>query len=67
MEWTQQRLARYIGRVRTVVEFEGITADELSRAFEGEAMGRLSQVEKIVYSEDMTAEEKVEEIAAVLK
>ncbi len=67
MEWTQQKLARYIGRVRTVVEFEGITAEELSRVFEGEAMRRLSQIEEIIYSDEMTAEEKVNTIAIAVK
>ncbi len=67
MEWTQQKLARYIGRVRTVVEFEGITAEELSRVFEGEAMRRLSRIEEIIYSDEMTAEEKVNTIAIAVK
>lgn len=62
MEWTRQKLARYIGRVRTVVEFKGITGDELMQAFEGEAMTRLKRVQMIVYNEEQSDEEKLADI-----
>lgn len=62
MEWTRQKLAQYLGRVRAVVEFEGITGDELAQAFEGEAMLRLKQVQAIVYHEEQTDEEKLKDI-----
>lgn len=62
MKWTRQKLAHYLGNVRTIVEFEGITGEELARAFEGEAMLRLKQIQAIVYNEYETDEEKVAEI-----
>lgn len=42
MEWTRQKLAHYLGDIRTVVEFQEITGDDLARALEGEAMRRLA-------------------------
>lgn len=62
MEWTRQKLAYYLGRVRTIVEFEGITGEELAQAFEGEAMTRLKQIQAIVYNEEQTEEEKLADI-----
>lgn len=62
MEWTRQKLARYLGSVRTVVEFEGITGDELARAFESEAMLRLKLIQSIVYNEEQADREKLENI-----
>lgn len=62
MEWTRQKLAHYLGPVRTVVEFKGITGDELERAFEGEAMLRLKQIQMIAYNEEETNEEKLKNI-----
>lgn len=62
MEWTRQKLARYLGPVRTVVEFKGITGEELARAFEGEAMLRLKQIQMIVCNEEQTNEEKLKNI-----
>lgn len=62
MEWTRQKLAHYLGPVRTVVEFEGITGDELARALEGEAMLRLQQIQAIVYNEEQTDREKLADI-----
>ena len=66
MEWTQGKLMHYIGRVRTVVEFEGVTGEELDRIFQGEAMRRLAKIEEIVCSEEMTEREKIGEIKRVL-
>lgn len=62
MKWTRQKLAHYLGNVRTIVEFEGITGDELARAFEGESMRRLKDIQAIVYNEYQTDREKVAEI-----
>ncbi len=45
MEWTQQMLARYLGRVRLVVEFQGLRGGELSAALKQEGLRRLKQVE----------------------
>ncbi len=59
MTWTQQKLAHYLGRVRTVVEFEGITGEELERAFRGEAMRRLQTVQNIIDNVDLSNEEKL--------
>ena len=66
MEWTQGKLACYIGRVRTVVEFEGVTGEELERIFHSEAMRRLSKIEEIVCGEEMTEREKIGAIKNVL-
>ncbi len=59
MTWTQQKLAHYLGRVRTVVEFEGITGEELERVFRGEAMRRLQTVQNIIDNADLSNEEKL--------
>lgn len=67
MEWTKQKLARYIGDIRTVVEFRGITEEELKRIFQKEAMGRLQQVENIIYNEYLSSEEKVAAIENLLE
>lgn len=66
MEWTQQKLNHYLKRVRTVVEFDGITGEELERIFSGEAMGRLRQIKDIIQNTDLTEREKVELISEVL-
>ncbi len=59
MMWTQQKLAHYLGRVRTVVEFKGITGEELERVFRGEAMRRLQEVQYIIDNVDLSNEEKL--------
>ncbi len=59
MIWTQQKLAHYLGRVRTVVEFEGITGEELEQIFRGEAMRRLQTVQDIIDNADLSNEEKL--------
>ncbi len=59
MTWTQQKLAHYLGRVRTVVEFEGITGEELERIFRGEAMRRLQTVQNIIDNVDLSNEGKL--------
>lgn len=66
MEWTQQKLHQYLGRVRTVVEFEGITGEELHQVFREEAMGRLRAIEDIVKNRDLTNGEKVALISGLL-
>ncbi len=67
MRWTQQMLAHYLGRVRTVVEFEGITEEGLAAALGQEALRRLEQVEMIVFCEEMTEQEKVTATKAILQ
>ena len=64
MEWTQQKLHQYLGRVRTVVEFEGITGEELHQVFREEAMGQA--IEDIVKNRDLTNGEKVALISELL-
>lgn len=66
MEWTQQKLNHYLKRVRTVVEFEGITGEELEQIFREEALGRLQQIQVIVQNTDLTDREKVRLISEVL-
>lgn len=68
MEWTQQKLNHYLKRVRTVVEFEGITGEELDQVFRGEAMRRLQQeIETIVQNTDLTNRDKVALISGLLR
>lgn len=66
MIWTQQKLNHYLGRVRTVVEFEGVTGEELERIFTGEAVRRLQQIEDIVQNGDLADRQKVALIAQLL-
>lgn len=67
MEWTRQKLAHYLGSIRTTVEFTGITGDELMRAFHDEAVVRLKRVEEIVYNEYQTDREKMKDIADIIE
>ena len=60
MEWTQQMLARYLGRVRLVVEFQGLSEGELSAALEQGALRRLGQVEAVVFNDEMSDSEKIQ-------
>lgn len=62
MKWARQKLAHYLGEVRTTVEFKGVTGKELMQVFEGEAMLRLKQIQTIVYNEEQTNEEKLKDI-----
>lgn len=62
MEWTKQKLAHYIGNVRTVVEFQGITKEELGQIFHDEAVLRLQQVEDIILNEYLSNGQKVRAI-----
>jgi len=67
LEWTQQKLNHYLKRVRTVVEFEGITGEELDQVFRGEAMRRLQEIETIVQNTDLTDRDKVALISGLLR
>lgn len=67
MEWTRRKLAHYLGEVRTTIEFKGITGEELTRIFEGEAMRRLRQIEEIITNECQNDEEKLSEIAKLVE
>ncbi len=60
MEWTQQMLARYLGRVRLVVEFQGLSEGEFSAALEQEALRRLGRVEEVVFNDEMQDREKIQ-------
>lgn len=67
MKWTRHKLAHYLGEVRTIVEFKGITGEELIQVFEGEAMGRLKRIEEIVYNEYQSDKEKISEITKLVE
>ena len=67
MEWTQQMLARYLGRVRLQVEFQGITDQGLQAAFRQEAVRRLAMAEAIVFEEEATDSEKVQALKELLQ
>ncbi len=67
MRWTQQTLAHYIGRVRTVVEFEGITEEGLTAALHQEALRRLNAIEETVFNDEMTDKEKVSTVMELLE
>ena len=67
MEWTQQKLNHYLKRVRTVVEFEGITGEELDQVFRGEALRRLQEIETIAQNTDLTDRDKVALISGLLR
>ncbi len=67
MTWTQQKLAPYLGRVRTVVEFEGITGEELEQAFQSETMKRLQRIEDILNNDYLSNGEKLAAISDTLE
>ena len=67
MEWTQQMLARYLGRVRLQVEFQGITDQGLQDVFQQEALRRLAAVEAIVFEDEATDSEKVQTLKELLQ
>ncbi len=67
MMWTQQKLAHYLGRVRTVVEFEGITGEELEQVFRSEAMKRLQEIEDILNNDYLSNGEKLAAISDTLE
>lgn len=67
MRWTQQTLAHYIGRVRTVVEFEGITEEGLTAALRQEALRRLDAIKETVFNNEMTDNEKVGAVMELLE
>lgn len=67
MYWTQQTLAHYVGRVRTVVEFEGITEEGLTAALHQKAVQKLKRVEEMVCDSEMTDHEKVMAVIKLLE
>ncbi len=67
MRWTQQTLAHYIGRVRTVVEFKGIPEEGLTAALRQEALRRMEAIEETVFNDEMTDKEKVEAVKGLLE
>lgn len=67
MEWTRQKLAHYLGDIRTTVEFKGITGSELMQAFHEEAVMRLQRIAEIMYCEYMSDSEKTEAITKIIE
>lgn len=67
MSWTQQMLAHYVGRVRTVVEFEGITEEGLTAALHQEAVQKLKRVEEMLCDSETTDHEKVMAVIKLLE
>ncbi len=67
MEWTQQMLARYLGRVRLQVEFQGITDHGLQAAFRQEAVRRLAMAEAIVFEDEASDSEKIQALKELLQ
>ncbi len=60
MEWTIQRLRRYLGPVKVQVAFQGITDEGLQAALHQEAVQRLALVEAIVFDEETSEHERME-------
>lgn len=67
MEWTREKLAGYLGKVRTTVEFRGVTGEELVQAFHDEAVMKLQRIAEIVCNEYQTDREKLESIADLVR
>ncbi len=67
MRWTQQALAHYIGRARTVVEFEGVTEEGLTAALRQEALRRIKAIEETVFNDEMTDKGKADAVIALLE
>lgn len=63
MDWVWRRLAHYM-RAKTVVEFSGITTEELQVVLCQESLRRLKWAEEIVFTEELNSEEKVETLQA---
>lgn len=59
MEWIWKRLARHVGRMRTVIEFEGLSEEALTAALHQESVRRLNHVEAIVFSDEIEEDEKL--------
>lgn len=59
MDWIWQKLARHVGRINTQVEFEGLSEEGLTAALRQEAVRRLKHVEAIVFSEEISEDEKI--------
>lgn len=60
MDWIWKRLAYHVGRVKTQVEFQGISEEALSAALRQEALRRLEWIEWILSSEELDDEQKIE-------
>lgn len=59
MSWTEQKLRKYLGRTRLVVEFEGVTGEELERALHDEAVLRLEEIRAVLWDDNLTDGEKL--------
>lgn len=60
MNWIWRRLASHVRRVNTQVEFLGISEDALTRALRQEALYHLTQIEAVVFCDEMDEKEKIE-------
>ncbi len=59
MEWIWKKLARHVRRMRTVIEFEGLSEEGLAAALHQESVRRLKHVEAVVFSEEISEGEKI--------
>lgn len=59
MEWMWKRLSHYVKRTKMQVEFDGISAEALSATLRQEALKRLEWVEMMVFSEEISDQEKI--------
>lgn len=60
MEWVWRRLARHVGRIKTQVEFRGISEEALKAALRQETVKGLEYIEAVVFSEEIKADEKID-------
>lgn len=61
MNWVWKRLAPFV-RTTTEVEITGISEEQLRDSLNQEALRRLSQIEAVIFSEELDSEEKVQTI-----
>lgn len=60
MNWKLQQVAHYLGPVRLQVEFQGISEEGFQAAFRQEALRRLDWVEAVIFSEELTDQQKIQ-------
>lgn len=61
MDWVWKRLAPFV-RAAMTIELTGVSEEQLRGILEQEALRRLSWVEAVVFSEEISNEEKVQVI-----
>lgn len=59
MEWIWKKLARHVGRMKTVIEFEGLSEEGLAAALHQESVRRLKHIEAIVFSDEIEEGKKL--------